>query len=557
MSTVSGTEYDRTGRIISNLSESLSPEVFDTHDPNRWRAIPYEAEGLSGVMVGTGGGIAAPPIAIGLNAQGPHRIWLGVFGFISASRLRVRLSSDLCCQTLPPAPPVAHISLPVLHELMWRETELTPELTLILEGGHLPEHYPAALAYIRLEPVAEIKPAPRRELAHPMAITEDGFGIMHQLRHNRPQDLLEPLEQIPQDSCMRMLIWGAADGDSCLYPTAVGSYRGAPDHGLTRSSDDTYYANLRRWQEEGWDTMVTVRDYCRARKWEFHAYVRVGAFATQYPLTLTCGIWSKFFEENEHFCCRDREGRRVQRLSYAYPEVQEHMLAVFQEIVDYEPDGLCLAFIRGIPLILYEDIMIDGFTREHNLDPRELDELDQRWLTYQAQVITEFMSKVKALLKPTQRLSAIIPGAPADCARWGLDPASWMSRGIVDDLLPTGQKFTPEDVHVDDPHNLDFAYFRGLHRDEEARIIPMLYPWNLFTEDFHAWRNLIQGLLDEGADGFAVWDGNSSAERFAKISDIGLAPGKTKMEQRPQWRTRRLLTLDGYRFDRYHHFEVV
>jgi hypothetical protein len=557
--------------LISDLNQRVDPDLLDDEASDLWRAIPYEAEGFSGVMLGTGGSADTPQIEITLDAKGLYRIWVGIYSFQSSSRLRLRLNIDLCCKTLPPTPRLDRISLPVLHEVMWREADLEGK-SIILEGGHLPKFYPAALAYIRLEPIEAESETSEIRIEHPMAITEDGFGIFHEFLHNRPENLVEPLNEIPENSCMKMLVWGAADGDICNYPTSVGTCRGAAyqDKGLSRLTDNTYYANLRRWKENGWDSMVTVRDYCRTRGWEFHAYVRVEAFATQYPLTLTCGNRSKFFEENQHLCCRDKNGRQVLRLSYAYPEVQDHMLEIFNEISNYQPDGLCLAFIRGVPVVLYEDVMVDGFMDRYAIDPRELPETDPRWLRYQAEIVSGFMSKVRSLLRPNQRLSAIIPGNMADCARWGLNPAHWVQEQIVDDLFPTGQRFTPEDVHVDDPHNLDFRSFRQLHGKDDFRVIPMLYPWDLFSNDYRSWRKLIYEFLDAGADGYAVWDGNSSEDRFSRIGDIGLMPrmsldtlqgGEDQIVEnkhnKPEPVTKRLLTMNGYRFDRYHHFEVV
>jgi len=242
-------------------------------------------------------------------------------------------------------------------------------------------------------------------------------------------------------------------------------------------------------------------------------------------------------------------------LSYAYPEVQAHILSLISEIASYEPDGICLTFIRGVPLVLYEPIMVKGFRKKHGVDPRTLDELDARWLAYQAEVITPFMRNVKALLKPHQRLSAILPGNELDCKRWGLDVASWVKEGIVDDLFPVGQRFNEEDVHVDSPENLDFQYFDQLKGRAGKRLIPMLYPWNKFQEDYAGWRRLMFSFLDQGADGYAVWDGTS---HFSHIGDMGYEARRSEwVPPKTEFGTVKLLTMNGYRFDRYHHFEVV
>jgi len=199
--------------------------------------------------------------------------------------------------------------------------------------------------------------------------------------------------------------------------------------------------------------------------------------------------------------------------------------------------------------------MVEGFRAEYGVDPRTLDESDVRWWEYQAEVITPFLREVKGALHSGQRLSVIVPGNEVDCRRWGLDVASWVSDGIVDDVLPVGQRFTEEDVHVDGPEDLDFRYFQQLARREGTRLIPMLYPWNAYQSDYSGWRQRMFWFLDQGADGYAVWDG---ADHFARIGDIGYATRRPEpAPPKDETRAVRLLSMDGYRFDRYHHFEVV
>jgi hypothetical protein len=62
-------------------------------------------------------------------------------------------------------------------------------------------------------------------------------------------------------------------------------------------------------------------------------------------------------------------------------------------------------------------------------------------------------------------------------------------------------------------------------------------------------------FLDQGADGYAVWDGTS---HLAHIGDIGYEARRSELvSPKMEFRAVKLLTMNGYRFDRYHHFEVV
>jgi hypothetical protein len=209
-------------------------------------------------------------------------------------------------------------------------------------------------------------------------------------------------------------------------------------------------------------------------------------------------------------------------------------------------------------VVQYEPIMVDGFRKRYGVDPRELGETDRRWLDYQGEVVTAFMRKAKNALKAGQRLSAIVPGNRFDCEKWGLDVEEWLKQGVVDDLFPTGQIFSKRDVHLDGPENLDFEYFNHLDGRQRIRLMPMLYPWDKFSADFQGWRADMCSFLRQGADGYAVWD---SRAIISSIGDIGYEGESTAPEPvtSPSQDPRKLglKSLQGFRMDRYHYFEVI
>ena len=546
--------------VLSDISDLVDSQYLSDTDLNLWKPIPYETEGFSGVMLGCGEGLDPTPITIRLNVAGDYRVWLGIYSYCTLGNLRVKLTDDLCCQTISPPKKMDRISEPIFHEMFWKQADLTDQDMILQGGAHKPDLYPAALAYIRLEPIdnAAAPETSPEKVRYLLAVTNDGHGIMGAFPHKRPEDLLESFESVPKDCCMQILLWGVHCADVCNYPTKVGVYQSAEPGPRLNSFDNTYFNNLRLWQDKGWDSLRLVRDYAKGRGWQFHAYIRMGAFAAQFPLDY---IQSEFFRDNPEYHCRDREGRAVIRLSYAYPKVQEHMIRLVKEIADYDPDGVSLCLVRGVPLVLYEPIMVEGFKKQYGIDPRHLDECDQRWLDYQAGVVTSFMQKVKLALKPGQRLSAMVPANEHDCRRWGLDVADWVKRGIVDDLYPLGQRFNEDDVHVDCPENLDFAYFNQLQGREQIRLIPMLYPWDKYWEDIEGWRQIVLSFLEQGADAYGVWDAvqDGTYAQDSQISQVGYLgyPSKPKPPCIPKFRKVKIVTMDGFRYDRYHYFEVV
>lgn len=544
--------------LISHLDQHvLSGPVSAVASPGHWRTVTYQSAEFDGVLLGCGEATCPAPIRLYLGATGPHRIWLGLYAWGSGA-IRVRLTSDLSC-TQVSAPSYSVIEAPVLHEVLWKTGDLTGQ-DLWLEGAYGRQAQAGALAYVRLEPVAELpEAAPGPDVWRGMCITNDGCSVFRSGPHHRPEDLLETLETIPDASCMRSLLWGSGNADSCNYPTRVGNPLFLDRWQDPHVAGDGAFGlpNARRWQEPGWDSLRLIRDYTRKRGWELHVYIRMEAFAGSYPHEEL--VWSQFFYDHPEWWCLDRHGSPINRLSYAVPEVQDHMLDLIAEIGAYDPDGVCLCLTRGIPVVLYEPIMVAGFKQRHGVHPRTLDELDPRWLDYQAEVFTAFVRRVRERLAPQQRLSVMVPGNEPECRRWGLDVAAWVREGLVDDLYPVGQQFNGTHTHFDAPEALDFNYFQQLEGRDRIRLIPCFYTWTLYRNDPVTFRRLVRSLLDQGADQYCIWDGDTSYDE-AKIGDLGYeswrGPEYTPLPP-PRARTVGLRSLNGFHIDEYGSCEVV
>jgi len=367
--------------------------------------------------------------------------------------------------------------------------------------------------------------------------------------HSRPEDLLERFENnVPNDqNYVQGLIWGNGDADTCNYPTKIGN---AWPVGDSRGYfGHNFYRNTRLWRKKGWDSMEVVRKYAARRNWEFQVYIRMQAFTAPFPFDRL--IHSDFFHRHPQYHCLDRRGQRIGRLSYAYPAVQEHMLKLIAEILNYKPDGICLCLIRGVPLVFYEPLMVAGFKKEYGVAPQHLAETDGRWQAYQATIITAFIRQAKRLLKPRQRLSVIVPGLPYDCARWGLDVAAWVKEGLVDDVFPFGQYFDKRsEVHRFDVRSLDFKYFNALANRDQIRLIPMAALGSASK------LRRMRLYLKQGADGYAAWDG-VAGDQHITVNTIARNSGKTIKPASVKQNKVNLLSLGGFRHDRYHHFEVT
>lgn len=536
--------------LITNPGELVDAELIDNSSTKLWRSISYKTEKFEGMMLCEGGGPDLPSVPVPIGIKGKYRIHLGIYNGFGCPQVKVRLSRDTCIQEISLRETCrddVRNSSNTVYEVYWKDADLTGQ-DLIVESNNDPSIKPGGLAYVRLEPIEKIS-TPRDN--PPLVITNDGHGIFGIQEHRTPEDLTSHFESIPEHSNLSMLIWGMGVGDMCNYPTKVGTY--PPYHEFLNPSDLMISKNMKRWLEKGWNSLEVMRKYTMDRGWEFQVYIRMQGFGTLYPFDQY--IKSDFFNNHPQYHCLDREGSKVSRLSYAYPEVQIHMINLIKEILEYQPDGISLCFVRGVPMVLYEPIMVEGFKMKYGLNPRDLSETDSRWLDYQASVITEFLKKVKNTLRADQRLSVIVPGNERDCKRWGLDISDWVEERLIDDLIPVGQYFDKRDIHRDAPDRLDFDYFVQLKGRNNIRLIPMFYTWQMFDNDYSGWLQLLYHFFESGADAYCVWDG-SWEPVFEKINNIGYGIENEGIHK-TRFKRINLISLQGYRVDRYHYFEGV
>lgn len=536
--------------LITNPGELVNAEFIDNSSTKLWRSLSYKTEKFEGLMLCEGGGPDLPSVPVPIRMKGKYRIHLGIYNGFGCPQVQVRLSRDMRMQEISLRETClddVRNSSNTVYEVYWKEADLTGQ-DLILGSNKDPSIKPGGLAYVRLEPIEKLADSIDRP---PLVITNDGHGIFGIQEHRTPEDLTSHFESIPENSNLIMLIWGMGVGDMCNYPTKVGTYTPSPE--FINPSDALVSKNMKQWLTKGWNSMEVMRKYTMERGWEFQVYIRMQGFGTLYPFDQH--IKSDFFNSHPRYHCLDREGSSVSRLSYAYPEVQMHMINLIKEMLEYHPDGISLCFVRGIPMVLYEPVMVEGFKIKYGLDPRDLSETDSRWLDYQASVITEFLKKVKSTLHADQRLSVIVPGNGWDCRRWGLDIPNWVEERIIDDLIPVGQYFDKRDIHRDAPDSLDFEYFVKLKGRNNIRLIPMTYTWQMFNNDYSGWLQLQYRFFESGADAYCVWDG-SGEPVFDKINNIGYSK-ESEGIHKTIYKRIHLISLQGYRVDRYHYFEGV
>lgn len=471
--------------IFSNLPSLICGELKFAKGPGEgWIPFDYELDSFSGKGLATGAYSTAGEIILNLGLKGRYCLYIAFNPVI-----RVWLDGDNGYYQVKGSP---HN----VRDYFCFEADFTNKRLHISPVRSEFEKKQIIVFYIRAIPCKEF--VSRRNLI----ATNDGHCLFRDGLDSY-KDLYRYLLPL-KDSDFFRIVWGVYGGgllnmkeskvaDRIPWPESACFYEGAW----------AFNRSLQNLLEKGYDCLGLVRQITNEIGLELHFYFRVGAFYWPFPLH---GYTSSFYKKNPQWHCIDEYGNRVRRISYAFPEVQEAILEYFNELLEYNPDGLCLAFNRGLPLMICEKPVIEAFEKTYGRKPKLPDEVDSPdMLSVRHSLLAEFVEKVHKLVHPNGKvLSCIIPRDFERNLLFGLDIEQLVKRGFFESVLVGAG-------HKDDPEiNMDLEPVKRI-----KKIGTRIYPGGSCV-DAHggAWKqqdtiaraSFMSKILDSGFDGAYFWD---------------------------------------------------
>ena len=482
---------------------ALSP----TPRQNCWQTVPYEAEGLAGTMLLADANCSAPVLTLPLNVQGWHAVHLGVWTDWTDSSIRVKLSGDPSFTptiTARPTPtdPEWHSGFATLREAFWTCADLSGQDLLIEKmdrwGGRR-----AGLAYVKLEPLSEAEVAAiRQDRARSDTKRLIAYDDAWRLDPDAPEEALRESVEHYRHSDFQKLLWCIGSGSETYFFSDVGEPSVRAEWDFVESFGRPMMAGMRTMQARGLDPLTKVIEYAHDLDLELHGMYLVGGWV--YPPNH--GFESRFYYQHPEWRCVSRSGRPVTRMSYAFEGVRNFLLALFREVAERGADGVNLGFVRGLPCLLYEQPMIDGFQQRHGQDPRDLPEDDPRWLRFKAGVMTDFMralrrelDQVGEQLGRSVQLSAYVLNDEARNMAHGLDAATWAQEGLVDFIIP---------YPLYDVMEMDIPAYVRMTRGTQCKLYPEVMPRRQSPAEY---RQKALDFYAQDVDGLAFWDANTTS----------------------------------------------
>ncbi|MBM3861264.1 MAG: hypothetical protein FJ395_16680 [Verrucomicrobia bacterium] len=426
-------------------AEPTAALITGKREKGKWKVIPFATAEWKGMALSAYSQTGPAAVRMPLTARGWHAVYVGLAttsgGFnIGGNGMKARLSDEpvfkrMACNVplLPNRRGVIQEQFLTVAELKGQSVEIAP-----LPG------LPATICYVKLVPLTEDEARRRTSTRSRTSIaTFDGHSWIWPFRPTTAAELAEEFRGF-EDTDIGKWWFQVTGADLVCYPSKVGTYPGEGTTDFPVSAYAVYTRSLETLFKKGVNPLKVAREAARAQGAEFHVMLRPAGWVGSMPYEETFN--SKFFYAHPEWRCVDRDGTPTFYMSYAVPEVRQHLLEIFRETLALQPEGVGFLFNRGMPLILWEDAFCARFKQMHNADARAVPEDDPRILATRAAIMTEFMTEVRALLDETAhkqdrkvpyKISLGTFAKETDNQKWGLDLPVWIQRGLVDELAVT------------------------------------------------------------------------------------------------------------------------
>lgn len=482
-----------------------------------WRAVQYECDTHKGYMLWGNGGQDAI-LRIPLQAEGWHALHL----LIAYADLEARLSGENQWQRIRAYPPRETVT--DWHEagmwgrpLIWEplrfadltDRELEIRIPPVIGVAAHPPYAMAGLWGVRVTPMqaghVDLLSQARAKRA---VYINDGFGVFFHSATPEPglmEKTIKPFLTPRWNTCC----YGIGQRGYPNYPSKLVDYERDKGWAFVRKGEGYYKTNVKAAIDRGEDSLQIAADLTHTHNQKIWMYLRPQLWSM--PLPFDHSFYSAFYASHPHLRCREADGQPIAKMSIAYPEIRDHFAAFIAEGLKRGVDGICLALIRGYPLVRYEQPVLERMQERFGMDARTLPETDERLQQVWAEFVTDWIREIRRQLDKAcpadgcgrKELAAFVPNKER-CALFGFDLAGWVKEGLIDVLMPSGSKAE------------ELSFLVELVRSSDVQLVPDIRGG--IDKTIHSLRAAAHACYELGADGLTFWD----TEEYLDALDLHL-----------------------------------
>lgn len=539
--------------IISDMSRCTPKAALsDTTQPGKWRLLPYQTADIKGVMIAAGSFINAPEVTLSPKVTGWHAVYLGVwnpeFAYDGTPVIKTRLSTDSAFRQIHIRGGADTQDVTALREIYFTSEDLTNKDLVFGKANGLIARS-SYIAYVKLVPLSQqeakkiIEDRADRTKRN-LTATIDGISYFHYSEVTRPEHICEEVE-LYKNSDVGTVLWAVTNGFVVGYPTKVKDALFIADPTtraamLTGGGSSDYlrgerqiYETLQSLAEKNLIAPQIAATRAKELGMKFDLMFRIGtngAIEGIGPVWSGKDVYTRRYPQYRQVM---RDGTILEKVSLAYPAVQEFQLQLIREAIEkVDCDGINLCFVRGPHHIAFEKPVIDLFRKKYNEDATKVGADDPRLGEVRATFMNEFIRSVRKALdeqgaKKKRRIELSVWVWPGGENVWlggtpqleGLDIKRWVEAKLVDTVI-CQNGIDPEILTLAKSGKCRFVLFTG-YTGEKA-MSPAT----------------ISKAYEAGVDEFAFWDIDSAQiypEAWEWISRIGHRDEMRAWKEKPNY----------------------
>ncbi len=510
-----------TSELITDMTVCTPADgLSKRREHAKWKVFEYETADFSGKCLSVGRESSAPDLTLKHGKQGWHAVYVGLSTITDLvqpdmNNVEVKLTNDPAYTRLSNRLDLGSRRRDVLEEVFLGVADLTRN------DLHFSTVYemPARIHYVKTVPLTESEVADvladRQQSATKTSVaTFDGFTWIHPFRPQNRADLAATFSGY-RDSDFKTWWFQVGGADLVHHPTKVGNLMGGHLDTFPRSVDREYVESVRHLHRQGIDPLKVAIEEAHAQDAEILVCLRAAGWKGAPPWEEF--FMSEFYEAHPEWRCVDHDGTPTMHVSYAAEEVQDHLLNVYREVLQREPDGAGFMFHRGMPMILWEEPFCKRFIQKFGEDPRKLAEDDPRVFEMRAEIVTGFMRKIRKLLDETAekqgradhrlKLAVTTFATAADNRKFGIDVEKWIEEKLIDQIGIAWFAYYTSGLKT---KSGDTAYYARITEGTDVTIYPFYVGWKMKSASDLL--SKVAANYEDGADGIAVWDPNQFVE---------------------------------------------
>ena len=235
------------------------------------------------------------------------------------------------------------------------------------------------------------------------------------------------------------VLWRNCAGSTMRYPSRMESGHQDAPLDKRRIPTNTPRYGWVRYGEARPDILQSVLAMCRERG------LRPGVhwpFEENHWAGFTVGGWNL---DHPQFWSRDANGMPwCGRASLGFPEVMQHKLDLFDELLARGAEAVFIDFFRNggwSPAVEYIEPIKAAYRQKYGAEPPD-SPTDPQWCRHVAGYVTELLRQMRAHAQATRRRAQVMVGIPAiapisdrPIINTGADWQEWVKEGLVDTVV--------------------------------------------------------------------------------------------------------------------------